>query len=127
MKRIKDRALPASQVRRPAPRIRIPERQPSLTKHRPVELEPRLELEHGVHQQPVERFVIAVRAGTEARLHQQDIGRAQNPAADNRLMKIDRQTARQDQSEPDRFPCPSHATRPPCAETGSQGSVQPTL
>ena len=45
--------------------IPVPERQPAAPDHPPVELEPRLELEHRVHQEPVGRLVIRVPARPE--------------------------------------------------------------
>ncbi len=91
VERIKDRTLSAGQVRRTTPRVRVPERQPSLTDHRAVELEPGLELEHRIHQQPVEWLVVSGRIGPKTRLHQQHVGRAENAAVQHRLVKEDGQ------------------------------------
>ena len=127
VERVEHRALAAGKMGRSAPRVRVPERQTSLPDHRPVELQPRLELKYGIHQQTIDRFVIASGATSKACLHQQDIGRAQNAAAQQRLVKIDSQATRQHQGKAKRFSERSHGAWPPCPAAEQKSFSSRTL
>ena len=87
MERVEHRALAVGQMRSPATGVAVPERQPAAPHHSPVELQPGLKLEHRVHQQPVGRLVIAAVTLAETGRDEQDVGRAQHLAAEQRLVE----------------------------------------
>ncbi len=87
VERVEHGALAVGEMRGPASGVRVPERQPAAAHHPPVEFQPGLELEHGVHQQPVRRLVVRLALVAEARRDQQHVGRTQHLPAEQRLVE----------------------------------------
>ena len=81
LKRIKNRRLTVRQVRSPAPAVRVPERQPPQPDLAPVELDPRLKLQDGIDQQPVERLIRGGVGVPKALRSVKDVRRAEDLAA----------------------------------------------
>ncbi len=108
VERVEDRALAVGQVRRAASRQAVPERQPPAPEHRPVELEPGLELKDRVHQQPVGRLERRSPLVAEARRHPEHVGRAEHLAGEQRLAQEPRHQRGQDGGEGPPFAAPRH-------------------
>ncbi len=74
----------------------------------PVELDPGLELERGVHQEAVRRLVTRRSDLAKAGLGEQDVGRAEDLAADQRLGEKSRHERGEGRREAAQFAPPRH-------------------
>ncbi len=111
---IKDGALAVREVRSTAAGGAVPQRQPAAANHAAVELEPRLELKHRIHQQPVGWLKFRRSFAPKTRRNEEHVRRAQDLAAKERLMKKRRDARHQAQSECKNLAAPFHGLLPPC-------------
>src|SRR5262245_41238420 len=93
--------------------VGIPEGQAPLSDYRAIELKPGLELEDSIHEQTVQRLVVAPWFASKTRLHLQHIGWTEDPSAEETFMKEPRHTGRQYDAKPGDLAARHHDARHP--------------
>ena len=121
MEGVKNRALTIREMGRATAGMAVPKRQLAASDHPSAEFEPRLKLEDWVHQQPVRRLVIPCPVAAKTGRNQQDIGRAQDLATEERLMKKGRDADDQNRAEGEDLAARSHGAMPPCMGVDALG------
>ena len=103
MKRIEDCALIVGQMGRATSGFPIPEWQAARSNHPAIEVEPGLKLKHRVDQEPGVWLIVPGGVTAKAGRDEEHVGRAQNFAANERLVEKSGDAGGQDYAECEYF------------------------